>query len=194
MTHQHLLFHVLVRWLEFTALVGLVGGLIYWQFVSPSISQHLSILDRRAFRHGILLTVLFLAVTDVTDMVMRSMMISGKSIGGVLPVIPTVLLKTHFGWVWMSRISLIALLAVLYLAIRGKNVMSRADRFVSIAIAGGLCLTLSLSGHAVDLGNFRLTVLADWIHVVAVSAWVGGLFFLRLHLRFSLLARFPLFI
>jgi putative copper export protein len=43
-------------------------------------------------------------------------------------------------------------------------------------------LTTSLSGHAADQGNWSWTVLGDWIHVTAISGWVGGLFALRLHL------------
>jgi putative copper resistance protein D len=186
MTHQHLLLHVLVRWLEFTALVGVVGGLAYWQFVAPAISRDLSAEDRRAFRRGILLAVLLLGAVDATDMVFRSMMITGKPIGQVWPFIPTVILKTHFGWVWMSRFLLIAVLAAFFLFNRRKRELTRAARIASVAVAAGLCLTLSLSGHAADLGNFRLTVLADWVHVVAISSWVGGLFALRLHLRGAL--------
>lgn len=45
--------------------------------------------------------------------------------------------------------------------------------------SAGFCLTLSLSGHPADKGNFSAAVLADWVHVMAISAWAGGLVPLR---------------
>lgn len=182
MTHSHLLIHVLVRWMEFTALVGVVGGLVYWQFVATAVSTDLTAGSRLSFRRGILTAVLLLGAVDLTDMVFRSLMISGKSIGQVWPFIPTVLFKTHFGSVWMGRFGLIAALAVFLLWKRTKSVLTGAERIILVGIAFGLCLTLSLSGHAADLGNLRPTVLSDWIHVVAISSWLGGLFSMRLHL------------
>ncbi|HXZ25890.1 MAG TPA: CopD family protein, partial [Nitrospiria bacterium] len=36
------------------------------------------------------------------------------------------------------------------------------------------CLTQSLSGHAADQGNWTVDVLADWLHLLAVAFWAGG--------------------
>jgi putative copper export protein len=35
---------------------------------------------------------------------------------------------------------------------------------------------MSLSGHAAHWGDLTMPVLIDWIHLVAVSVWTGGLF------------------
>jgi putative copper export protein len=42
------------------------------------------------------------------------------------------------------------------------------------------CLTQSLSGHSADQGNWTADVLADWLHLLAVSFWAGGVVVLAL--------------
>ncbi len=48
-------------------------------------------------------------------------------------------------------------------------------RFVTIALALGVLLTLALESHGAADGDLSLAVGADWLHLCAVSAWIGGL-------------------
>jgi putative copper export protein len=58
-----------------------------------------------------------------------------------------------------------------------------ATSFVGVTL---IALTTSLSGHAADWGDLTLPVLTDWLHLLAVSIWIGGLFTLGFVLRHSL--------
>lgn len=186
MNHPHFFIHVLVRWLEFITLVGVVGGWVYWNFVASAICRETSDFKERSFQRWIFIAVMMLGSAMITDMIFRSLMISGKPIGHLWAVLPTVLLKTHFGRVWIWQFLLIIILAGFLLVHRIKNTWRVGERLISLGTSFGICLTISLTGHAADLGNFRFTVLSDWIHLVAISSWVGGLFALRLHLSGAL--------
>jgi copper transport protein len=61
-----------------------------------------------------------------------------------------------------------------------------ARRWQAGAAVGALgLLTLALGGHAVTTGTPSLAVTLDWLHLLAASAWVGGL------LQFAFLLRGP---
>ena len=180
MTHSHLFLHVLVRWLDFITLVTLAGGLSYRQFVLVPLYRSLPGDSDRSFRLLMAVALFMLSVTSMTDLVFRALMMSGRPASELFSVLPTVLLKTHFGRVWVWRVGLLLLLFGFWFLQRGPRPWIRG---YPVLLAGsGICLTTSLSGHAADLGSLTLTVFSDWIHIMAVSSWVGGLFFLRLHL------------
>jgi len=71
------------------------------------------------------------------------------------------------------------------LALLAAVSMSRAApvRAAGFALALGVALTLSLTGHAADWGDYSVSVLVDWLHAVAATAWTGGLFGLVLIAR-----------
>lgn len=48
-------------------------------------------------------------------------------------------------------------------------------RFVIAFLAISLLFTLSLTGHSAAQGDVSIAVIADWLHLLAVSFWVGGL-------------------
>ena len=52
----------------------------------------------------------------------------------------------------------------------------RWNRWAGLAFCLVLLLTFSLESHAAGGPRPLLPLLADWLHLVAVSAWVGGLF------------------
>jgi putative copper export protein len=44
-----------------------------------------------------------------------------------------------------------------------------------LGCAAVIVITRSASGHAADLGDMTFPELMDWLHLMAVSAWGGGL-------------------
>jgi putative copper export protein len=121
-------------------------------------------------------SILFVALTSVGDLVLRTVMMSGKALGDVGPALPMVLRQTHYGAVWTARVSLIGLLATAWL-LRARRAEDHSWFFAASFVAASLiALTTSLSGHAADWGDVTLPVLIDWLHLVAASTWIGGLF------------------
>jgi putative copper export protein len=83
-------------------------------------------------------------------------------------------MRTHFGAIWTAR------LVVLALALMIALVPARAARIVVLILALAVTVTTSLTGHAADWGDVTISAAIDWVHVLSVSAWTGGLLCLTL--------------
>ncbi len=83
------------------------------------------------------------------------------------------------------------LAAVLFWLVRRLPVLSRARPlwWAAAGLAGALLLTFSLHSHNAALGGSQWIVatIIDWLHLLAMAAWMGGLLALALLLRPGLL-------
>ena len=75
---------------------------------------------------------------------------------------------TRFGTVWCLRLAAFVLLGTLI------ALPALGSRLVAVALAGFLCLTPALAGHASTVDPTALLVPANFLHVSAMSIWVGG--------------------
>jgi putative copper resistance protein D len=84
----------------------------------------------------------------------------------------TVLQETQFGWVWDIRLVLELILAICLACHRFA-----AANWLALGAGLGLAAGIAWTGHAGstpgELGNFH--VAADALHLLAASAWIGGL-------------------
>ncbi len=141
-------------------------------FSSPKISSRLW----RLFHIGLAAMI----ACSLADLLIGTAEMSGSPIPSVFPVLPTVILKTHFGRVWLIRMASLVLLSVAVSTGR-RHRGSRAFRYFLLGAAAIIAFTESASGHAADRGDFSLAEIMDWIHVLAASVWGGGLFVLSLY-------------
>lgn len=189
MTVPHGVLHAGVRWLDFIALTTLVGALAFrWLIVRPPLlsRQEFDDFDRSCWS-VVAGSIVLMALTSVGDLVLRTMMMSDGALADLGVALPVVLRQTHYGAVWTARISLIGLLTMAWL-LPMREAQGRAWPLAASSVGAILiALTTSLSGHAADWGDVTLPVLIDWLHLLAVSIWIGGLFTLGfvLHHSFS---------
>ncbi|MDO8530840.1 MAG: FixH family protein [Dehalococcoidia bacterium] len=93
-----------------------------------------------------------------------------------------VVTETRLGAFWLTRVALI--LGLVAAVARpwprpSEGTRPRVMLLVVTSLGALLLLTTSLTSHAAALsGPTALYVLADWLHMLAASAWVGGLVFL----------------
>ena len=120
--------------------------------------------------------IVLLAVVSIADLVLRTQMMSGKPLSAVPSILPLVLLKTHLGKVWIGKMSILCLLGVLWFFINDN--LSSGTQFFLVLASAAFCLTMTLSGHPADRGDFNASVLADWLHRGGLRLG-GGLFPLR---------------
>jgi copper transport protein len=78
-------------------------------------------------------------------------------------------LGTRFGTIWGLRLAAFALFGVVV-----ALPFRRAGLVLMAALAVFLCLTPALSGHASTVDPGALLVPANFLHVSAMSTWVGG--------------------
>jgi putative copper export protein len=162
-----------VRWVGFVALATLVGGLVVELAVLPHAIPAVDGARRRLRRLGVLCLVVLVCST-AGDLVTRAQTMAGGGLAAAIAAIPAVLTHTHFGVIWVARFALLALALVLAAG------CSRGLRAGSLGLALAIALTTTLTGHAADWGDLTLLAGTDWVHVVATTAWTGGLMALAL--------------
>jgi copper transport protein len=91
-----------------------------------------------------------------------------------------VLLGSRLGLIWLARLGL-ALLVLLFINSRKAAWKSWAGFVIELL----LLLSLSLEAHAATEPHPIIPVLADWVHLVGMSFWLGGLPFLLMAIRAS---------
>src|SRR5262249_10355216 len=71
------------------------------------------------------------------------------------------------GVIWIAR--LIALALALLVS------FSSSAAPIRLVLALAVTATTTLTGHAADWGDLSPTALCDWVHVLAMASWAGGL-------------------
>ena len=173
-----MLLHTVVRWLDFLALTTLLGGLVFQcLIVWPTLLSREGFDSFEARRHKIGAgAIVLVALTSVGDLILRTLVMSGGTLTNLGFALPVVLSQTHYGRVWIARIVLVGLLAIGLLLRRPGTGRPHWSLWGSLIGAVLIALTTTLSGHAADWGDGTLPVVIDWLHLLAISTWIGGLF------------------
>jgi putative copper resistance protein D len=153
--------------LSFALLVGILLS-DRWLARSPSawqagVSRRLG----RAFKAGAVVALL----SGVGAFWIHCALMGESSLMDAAPAVRSMLSETEFGRAWAIGAALMLCVAVVSFA----PATGRAARFQPIlwpALAG-FALSKSHGGHPVDAGAFSLPVWADWVHLLAISCWVG---------------------
>jgi putative copper resistance protein D len=182
---------IFVRAVHFAATLSLAGVALFDIFIAqptlrPPASAELRVTvgGRLAWVAwiGLLLTLMsgaawfVLVAQSISDQPLESVVSDGD-------VLRAVLLDTEFGRNWLLRLLLIGLLVGL-LAV-GSPGKQAGRGFLELAIAlvaAGLAGTLAWAGHGIGGVGGRIHLAADFVHLIAAAAWVGGLLPLALML------------
>ena len=178
-----------VRWIDYLGLTTLVGGLAFRLLVvRPTLlsREEFDSFERRR-RMVEAASIILLFLTTIGELILRTLTMSGPA-AGLVVALPLVLRKTHYGSVWISRMVLVVLLATAWPLRRPGRPGSSWSTWGSLLGAALIALTKTLSGHAADWGDVTLPVLMDWLHLLAISTWTGGLFTFGFVLHLSLLS------
>ena len=187
MTGHSMVFHVLVQWLNFLGVALLIGQIVFrWMVLNRSLLElgpgspdfvNAHAISQRELKQWMSRLLVLLFVVSVLDLIIRAEMMSRKSFSAVVPMLPLIVSQTHAGKVWMAKMVLLGVFGGLWFFIKeGPRPILEVLLLLGSA---GLGLTVSLLGHAADKGDLSVAVTADWIHVMSVSAWAGGLVPLR---------------
>jgi copper resistance protein D len=163
----------LVRALILLTFASAIGGLVLGLLLPASAAPDLDV-ARARLRRWVTTCLALLLLATWAELLVRTQAMSGQSLGASVAAVPTVLTQTHFGQILAARAAAVVV-ALLLSAER-----ARAFRAFVLLIAVGMALSISLTGHAADWGDWTLSVTVDWIHAVAASVWTGGLIALAL--------------
>ena len=86
------------------------------------------------------------------------------------PAVWSMLVETRFGHAWLiGAVLTLCIMLLSFLRVANER-RSRLAMWIALA---GTALARSHGGHPVDAGLFSLPVWIDWLHLLAISAWVG---------------------
>ena len=118
-----------------------------------------------------------------------------------LSTLQSLIFGSPAGVVWSIRIAtsaIIAVLALLYFVLAKRAYVQRTSSTLSSSSSSAILLAILAAGAASIFSNSMLShnsaatflpsvaVFADWLHFMAVSAWVGGLFYFSAVLLFAI--------
>jgi copper transport protein len=173
--------YAVIRFVAFTALVLLVGGLAFVALLWPAGAA----LSRpRRILWGAWAAAL---VTTAVGIPVQAVYAAGLPLSKVASsTVRSGMLDDRFGQVWAARLVVLGLMALVLVALgRRAGSSSPGDgaataRPAPLLAAGGvlgvgLLVTPGLAGHAATEDLVPLAMVADVLHLVAVSVWLGGL-------------------
>jgi putative copper resistance protein D len=117
--------------------------------------------------------VVLMIVSSGAVLILRAAEMSGHPLSTVLPVLPTVIFRTHLGHAWIIRIGALILLFFTLTAAGRRHDSRRLTGFM-LGIAVIIAMTESASGHASDKGDFSVPEIVDFLHLLA-AGFLGGL-------------------
>jgi len=191
------LFEVILRWVNFSVLAGLTGGIAVSLFILPRLPirpetapEHASL--RRRIRKWISWCVLALFAGTLLALywqaaVARDSFPTGTPLSSIASQL---LFASRWGAAWLARVVLLLfMLFLLWLArneypstVQGGMAVAAARRATMITsaalmvCAAGLSLLQVATGHAAAVSPASTASLAsDFVHLLTASFWVGGL-------------------
>lgn len=160
--------------IDITALCSAIGALACMLWILPmgDANDYGPTHARRLWS----LMALCLALLSLDTLVLllhRSHVLSDLPYGQSWPVLPKVLAHTHYGHIWLVRIAAVGAAWFVWWLGRRRPGQRRWAAFMAVVMAV-LAFTRSATGHSADQGDFTLLELMDWLHIMAGSAWAGG--------------------
>lgn len=166
--------YTVVNFVGFLALFALFGLVACKLWLVPSHAFASSNLAPR-WRQMLSESLALLVFAGVALVFARAAIIDDESAETPFASLPVLLSKTHFGAVWWVHL---AALAVLLLCVRLFVAGSRSSKWMAVPVCmAGLTIafTYSASSHASDDGDFTLSELNDWMHIVSTAVWGGAI-------------------
>jgi copper resistance protein D len=152
----------LIAVLDLAAFVTAVGGLACLLWMVPwNIIREPALIELawHRLRHLLAIALAILTATSALLLVVRAVQMSGLGLTALWPVLPTVVLHTHYGTVWLVRVAALGIVWIGWL-LTGAARKRRTVGVMAVA-AAVLAWTYSATGHAADQGDFTVM---EWIH------------------------------
>ncbi len=132
----------------------------------------------------ILLAAIFAFIANAIHLVFHASVMTETPLGEISSIIPIFLTKTKYGHFSLIRTGLLMAVALIsYInVLRNSRTISVSGVLISIALVA----TISMSGHKGAEGYLNIPFALDMLHVISVSLWMGGLFFLIVCFSFLL--------
>jgi len=167
------------RWLEFVALLTILGALAFRHGVLPPLASRgvpTSDAADRARRLGASVLVLY-GVAAMVRLYTESVAVHGEQLALDADLLRAMLTTTTWGVGWMLGV-VGAILVAIGWRVSKRSVMIGTP--LTLLGAGGMIASPALSGHAAASEHYVWSVVFDMLHIAAAGAWIGGLLMILL--------------
>jgi len=167
--------HSIVSFVDLVALSTLFGVALCLFWTShPKGDEETSPPFVDSLRRLLRLCLIVLVVSSISNLIQRTMEMSGLGSTAILPILPTVLFKTHYGRIGLVRSAGLGLALVIWFVGR-RHLNSRFVAAFMLCASAAIAFSRSATSHAADFGDLSLQELSDWLHLLASSSWGGAL-------------------
>lgn len=162
----------MIRWFNLLSLGWLVGSAAFWLFIwLPSDFDRHERVEKR-LRYLIWIAWWSVVFSSLLIVLLQAQIVSGSDWVNAIAHAQAVITSTRFGQLWMIRLVLWAIFGLMLWK------MPQASQMTHIALlvtGAGMLITQSLFSHASGTVDAASAVVADWLHLLAMSLWLGGL-------------------
>ncbi len=164
---------VIFRWVSYLATAALTGGVLFvvlvWTPAFQQVGEAKTLpLPWRTLAAGALT---LLVAVNIFGLLAQAGQVTGSAF--VLPWNPAInrlLFATKYGALWLGRFVLILIVARFLLP-----ATTHRARWLAFTATLIILFTFSLNSHAAAEPRPFFPILADWVHLLGASVWVGGL-------------------
>lgn len=172
--------YVVIRWLQFGAILVVTGAVAFYLFVLGLIRKKegsdLPVLlssSERAARVG-LYAALILAAVAVARLLAQSYAMHAPGTGFAPALMLSMIGLTTWGWGWLLQ-AVATVIAITGFASALKKPNGAGWKIATAGVVLG-AFAPALSGHAAAAPMLRpLAVVADGLHIIGASGWIGSL-------------------
>ncbi len=166
------MLHTAGTFLDLAALSAVTG--MAWFLITLAPGRTLPQIITGRMRRFLVTSLLLLLISSIDSLIQRGIEMSGLGIISILPMLPTIIFKSHYGNMWMVRIA--GLFAAWCIVTAGRRWSGTGlYGLLLFCSAAVIAFSRSASGHPADFGDLSTHQIADWFHLLAVSCWAGTL-------------------
>ena len=174
---------ILFYWLFLSGVIFLAGAFVSRVYVTgPSGAEVCSLagkkksLGQTAVQYIFLISVLTLLVNAV-HFILHCSVMTETPLREVFSILPTFLAKTKYGRFTILRTAFLAGITVISIVavVKDQKWATLSGALFSFL----LLIVIAMSGHQGTKGYLNFPFFLDTLHLVTVSLWIGGLFFIR---------------
>lgn len=174
--------YVMIRWLQFTAILVLTGAVAFHLFVLGFLRKKhrpdlpmLRPASQRSASIGLYAALMLVAVA-IMRLLAQSYAMHAPGSGFAPGLMLSMIGQTTWGWGWLLQI-LAAIGAIIGFSAARRN-LTRGWQIATVSAVLG-AFAPALSGHAASVPTLRLlAILADGLHIIGASGWLGSLLIL----------------
>lgn len=169
------------KWMLLAALAVLVAEIPFAIFIwNPTFKTTPEIVQPPVWRKITQVTWIAFLLALLLSLLSQAGQVSGNELAWPwAPETSLILTGSRLGLIWLLRLALTLIGVWLVLSPSAPRWTNWLDLIVRLA----LLLTVSLVSHAATEANPLLPVLSDWLHLLGMSLWFGGLVYLLSGLR-----------